>query len=83
MKWALIIFVYINGGWVTADELIEGWRPSVYETEQDCLHIKEVATLIEIQNLNRKKYYIIKNDVISYHIPRRFECAPEGEFTGK
>lgn len=89
-KWLLIIFVYINGGWVTADELIEGWQPSVYDTKQDCTSTQEVARLIESQNLRKwapapygGSDNSIRSDAPNYHIPRRFECVPEDEFTGK
>ena len=65
--WLLIIFVFVNGHWATADYLIEDWTPSVYQSEQACIDTRDVAKEIEKR---------VREESPGDIIPRRFECVP-------
>lgn len=64
--WLLIIYIFVNGHWATADYLIEDWQPSAYETEEECNSTRDTARHIEARLQLKESPGSI--------IPRRFEC---------
>ena len=52
MKYWLVVYIMINGAWVSGEEL-EGWGPVAYESEALCLESKARAEALH-EDLRRE-----------------------------
>ncbi len=81
MKWLLMIYLMVNGEWMTADYAIENWKPSEYATEADCREVEEIATHIELmfqeEHADHYKDPITGQNPHVMNIPRKFECIQD------
>jgi hypothetical protein len=66
MKFLLVVFFLVDGGWVPG-KASEGWGPFLYENEEFCLASKARAEAIHAQFMLTRPTAINK----------RFECAAD------
>ena len=72
VKWLLMIMIFVNGEWVTADNAVPDWKPMVFNTEAECTEVKEIVIAIELQIRERYK----NHSHLHMILPRIFECFP-------